>query len=224
MSDSLFARHGREFSPGEVLFREGDEGGEMYVIQSGRVRISRASATGERTLSVLGEGDFFGEMAILNDRPRTATATALTAGRGLQIDARMFESMVLGNPEISMRLVKKLARRLEGANAFIDILLQQDPRLRVILGMARAADEFGVARNDALFVPTTPSELSQEVGLAERDVRAVMQRLARVGIIAPSTDDGWTVEDPARLHELLSFVEKQHSVGGRSARSAREGV
>lgn len=203
-----------------MLFREGDPGDTMYVIQSGRVRISRSSATGERTLSVLGEGDFFGEMAILNDRPRTATATALTAGRALQIDARMFESMVLGNPEISMRLVKKLARRLEGANAFIDILLQPDPRRRVVLGMARAADEFGVPGASGVDVPTAAAELSQEVGLPERDVQAVIDRLVRVRIITPRENGRWTVEDPARLHELLGWLARHG--GGRASVAPRE--
>ncbi|CAG0961310.1 partial Cyclic AMP receptor protein, partial [Anaerolineae bacterium] len=73
-SDQLFARFGKTCGAGEVLFREGDAGDRMYVIQSGAVRISKTVKGEEKTLAILGPGEFFGEMAILNAKPRTATA------------------------------------------------------------------------------------------------------------------------------------------------------
>ncbi len=106
----------------------------MYVLQSGRVRITKDQPQGARTLAILGPGEFFGEMAILNDKPRTATADALDEVRALVLDNKMFEAMVVGNTEIAVRLIKKLSRRLDSANALIEILLEQDPRVRVILG------------------------------------------------------------------------------------------
>jgi CRP-like cAMP-binding protein len=72
--DTLFRRFGREFKPGDILFREGDTGSEMYVIQSGKVRISRDIQGEDRALALLGPGEFLGEMAILNQKPRGATA------------------------------------------------------------------------------------------------------------------------------------------------------
>ena len=65
----------RTFSKGSEIFKEGDTGKEMYVVQSGKVRISKVVRDVEKTLVDLGAGEFFGEMAILNDRPRSATAT-----------------------------------------------------------------------------------------------------------------------------------------------------
>src|SRR5690349_8644723 len=109
----LFARFGRTFDPGAVLFREDEPGDTMFVIQQGQVRITKTGREGPKTLAVLGPGEFFGEMAILNSKPRTATAEALTPLRVLEIDAKMFSQMIVSNTEIAVRLITKLARRLD---------------------------------------------------------------------------------------------------------------
>src|SRR4051812_3912309 len=107
MSDSLFPRFGREYAAGDVLFREGEPGELMFVIQTGAVRISKQVGGDEKVLAVLGPGEFLGEMAILNGKPRTATATVIEDARCLLIEAKTLESMVARNTEIAVRLIKK---------------------------------------------------------------------------------------------------------------------
>ena len=75
----LFSRFGKKIPANTALFQEGDRGEEMYIIQSGKVKISKRIRGVEKTLATLEKGEFFGEMAILNDKPRSATAE--TAGR-----------------------------------------------------------------------------------------------------------------------------------------------
>jgi CRP-like cAMP-binding protein len=212
-SDPLFARFGREFPAGTVLFREGEAGQHMFVIQSGRVRITKDLAAGSRTLAILGPGEFFGEMAILNEKARTATAEVTEDARLLVLDGRTFEAMVVGNTEIAIRLIKKLARRLDSANALIEILLQQDPRVRVILGISRVAEEFGVKTTDGVLVPTTSSELASQIGLEEAKVDEVMSRLIRLRIVEPAEGGGWLVREPTRLQEFLEFLEMRERIG-----------
>ena len=74
MKDSDYL--GRTYEDGEVIFREGDKGEGMYVIQAGKVKITKQTTSGEVTLSVLEDGDIFGEMALFDKLPRSATATA----------------------------------------------------------------------------------------------------------------------------------------------------
>src|ERR1700733_4933201 len=143
MEGPLFARFGREYRAGEVLFREGESGEEMFVIQSGTVQITKHASGEERPLATLGRGEFLGEMAILNGKPRTATAIVLEDARVLVIDAKTLETMISKNPEIALRLIKKLARRLDSADEMIQILLNPDPRARVMLGLKRHAETFG---------------------------------------------------------------------------------
>lgn len=215
-TDPLYARFGRDFPEGHVLFREGEAGAVMYVVQRGRVRIARQLPSGERTLAVLGPGEFFGEMAILNHKPRTATATALEPVQALEIGARTLEAMVMSNPELAVRLITKLARRLDSANAVVEILSHRDPRVRVVLGLARAADATGEATAAGLRVPMGADEFAASVGLDRTTVEEVLLRLARVRVVRPADGGGWIVPDVQRLYEFAELLEPRRAAGAMS--------
>ena len=211
--DQLFARFGKEFPAGTVLFREGEQGDTMYVVQSGKVRITKDGADGHKTLAVLGAGEFLGEMAILNNKPRTATATVDTDARMLVLDARTFEQMVVSNTEIAVRLIKKMSRRLDSALALVEILMHRDPKARVILGLSREAEVLGVEREDgSVFVPISLQGLADNVGLHANEVTEVLKRLSRLGMVE-SRDDGYVITDVMRLHEFLDFLAMQEKFG-----------
>ncbi len=203
--DPLFARFGREFPEGHVLFREGDAGSVMYVIHEGRVRISRTLGNVERTLAVLGPGDFFGEMAILNQKPRAANATALEPLQAIEIDARTLEAMVLGKTEIAVRLITRLARRLDSANELVEMLLHRDPRVRVVIALARLAEEFGADDGSAL--PLATSEIARAAGLSDDDTAPVLRRLARVRLLSTLDDGTWVVPPATTLRALLAHID-----------------
>ena len=211
--DQLFARFGRTCEPGEVLFREGEQGQHMLVLQSGTVRITKTGKGGEKTLAVLGPGEFFGEMSILNAKPRNATAVVESRAKVLVIDARTFEQMVVGNAEIAVRLIKKLARRLDSANELIDVLMHRDPKARVILGLSRQADMIGRPREDgAIVVPISEADLAEEVGLGVTEVHEVLSRLIRLGIVSEDKS-GIIVSEMSRLNEFFEFLEMQEKYG-----------
>lgn len=101
-----------EVREGEYVFREGDLGTEMYIINEGKVEILNQVGEEEQLLAVLEKGDFFGEMSVLEDMPRAASARALTEVRLLQINGTTFDQMLQSNPEIAVRMMRKLSRRL----------------------------------------------------------------------------------------------------------------
>jgi len=109
-----------ERSAGEWVFEEGSLGTEMYIIQEGQVEILKKVGEGEedlRQLSVLERGDFFGEMALLEDLPRAAGVRALTEVKLLEINGSTFNKMLRDNPEIAVRMMRKLSRRLRETDA-----------------------------------------------------------------------------------------------------------
>jgi CRP-like cAMP-binding protein len=212
-SDQLFARFGRTCEPGEVLFREDEPGELMYVLQSGAVRITKSVKGEEKTLAILGPGEFFGEMAILNSKPRTATAVVEERAKVLVLGARTFEQMVVSNAEIAVRLIQKLARRLDSANELIEVLMHRDPKARVILGLSREAQLIGQRREDgSVRVPMTPAELAEQVGLAEAETREVLKRLARLKIVEVG-ERSVVVTDVDRLEEFFEFLEMREKFG-----------
>ncbi len=211
MPDSLFIRFGRDFKAGDVLFREGETGEEMYVIQSGLVQVLKRVGTDERALATLGRGEFLGEMAILNGKPRTATAVVLEDARCLVIDGRTLESMITKNPEIALRLIKKLARRLDNADEMIQILMNPDPKARVMLGLKRYAETVGepipADKGGGIRVNTSAVDLAREVGTDEDHVIDVLNRLTRLHIAWEDELGSIVIADVGRLLEFMEFLE-----------------
>ena len=110
----------RPLETGEVLFEEGDPGAEMFVISSGSIRITKhLDDEPDRVLADLGSGEFFGEMAILNQEPRNATATATEDSLVMVYDRSTFEDLLYSNPSIAVRMVYKMAERLRRADAMV---------------------------------------------------------------------------------------------------------
>ncbi len=214
MSDTLFTRFGRDFRAGDVLFREGEHGEEMYVIQSGLVQILKKVGDEERPLATLGRGEFLGEMAILNGKPRTATAVVLEDAQCLVIDAATLEQMIAKSTEIALRLVKKLARRLDSADEMIQILLHPDPKARVLMGLKRHAESFGEETGLGVRVLVSATDLSREVGVDEAQVHDVLSRLRRLRIAAEDEMGAIVVMDLPRLLEFMEFLEMPHRFEG----------
>jgi CRP/FNR family cyclic AMP-dependent transcriptional regulator len=197
------ARFTRTFQAGEVVFREGDLGRTMFVVRAGQVRITRQVRGGERTFALLGTGEFFGEMAVLSGRPRTATATAVGALTLLELDEKRFEAMINTQAEIAARILKKLARRLDEADSLIAILTKRDPKTRVILGLVREAEERGVPG------PNGESRIVQrDFGELADELDEVVARMIRVGVVK-NVQGGIEVASVARLTEFLGFLEQR---------------
>jgi CRP/FNR family cyclic AMP-dependent transcriptional regulator len=216
MTDSLFARFGREYRAGDVLFMEGETGEEMFVIQSGSVQVSKRIGDEERPLATLGRGELLGEMAILNRKPRTASAVVLEDTTCLVIDGKTLETMIQKNPEIAMRLVKTLAKRLDAADALVQILLNPDPRARVLLGLKRHAEAFGEQTASGIKVNVSPDDLAHEVGIDVADVHDVLARLRRLRIASggiDGSDRSIVIADVGRLLEFLEFLDMPRRFG-----------
>jgi CRP-like cAMP-binding protein len=111
------------YAPGDVIFREGDLGTEMYIIQEGEVHIIKHINGESHLLSKLEKGDFFGEMAILENVPRTADAVAITDVRTVIINGARFDEMLRKNPEVAVRIIRKYSKRLREANALLERLV-----------------------------------------------------------------------------------------------------
>ena len=98
----------RCFEDGEIIFDEGDEGIDLYVIQSGRVQITRSGTTGPRLVAQMGPGEFFGEMSVVLGEARTARAVAIGPTELLELDGETLEAMCMERPEIAIRVMQIL--------------------------------------------------------------------------------------------------------------------
>lgn len=132
LAGSSFKDVGKSFPKGTVLFKEGDIGKEMYLINSGEVRLSRQTPEGTVYLAKLGFGEFFGETSVITNKPRTITAETVSDCKLNVISKDVLETLVTGNPLVALSILKKLMFRLENAYDLIEDLyvklIKQDKR------------------------------------------------------------------------------------------------
>ncbi len=203
---SPFARFLTRFAAGHVLFREGEQGEEMYIIQSGRVAIKKKVRDGDTTLAVLEKGDFFGEMSVLERLPRSATAEVLEDADIIVIGGDVFGDMIKANPEIAVRMLRKYSIRLRETNRQIEQMVHgggaraeaprevQPPTPRTAGTVKADALAFFVANASGAVFPILKSDaligrydsvtgMHPDIDLTDEDqTRNVSRRHARVAV------------------------------------------
>jgi CRP/FNR family cyclic AMP-dependent transcriptional regulator len=110
--EQLFWKFGKDFPKGTVLFREGDLGREMFIIQKGKVQVRKKVGTAETVLAELSNGEFFGEMALLMGMDRSATVEVIEDSKLLVVNPDTFESLLKSNLDIALKMLRKMASRL----------------------------------------------------------------------------------------------------------------
>jgi CRP-like cAMP-binding protein len=211
----MYERFGRSYPTGTVLFREGEPGHEMYVLQSGRIQLTRTIKHEEKIVAVLMPGEFFGEMSIVNNRPRSATATVIEDAKMLVIDSRTFEAMIRGNAEIAVRLIKKLTNRLEQANQQIEILLLRDSSHRIVHALRRLAETVGHPEAAGIRIDISEAELADRVGMTDAEVAEVIAQLAEARLVTPvaNAERGFVVAEVGKLVDFIEFLEMKEKYG-----------
>ncbi|HSE52258.1 MAG TPA: Crp/Fnr family transcriptional regulator [Gemmatimonadales bacterium] len=183
---------------GSMILTQGDEGEALYLIRSGQVKVSVVAEDGrEVILSVLGAGSFFGEMALLDDEPRSAHVFAMEESLLLSLRREDFRAQLAHSPELGIALLRELSRRLRRADDTITGLMLLDVNGRVahlLLEMAREEGEGGTAITHRL----THAAIGQMVGASRETVSRTMRNLVLRNVIAV-TRKGITLLDPAAL-------------------------
>ena len=128
---AAFGRFARTFQAGEMIFSEFEPGDTFYLIQSGRVELVKIIGDIEKTLDILQPSEMFGEMALLENSPRSATAIALDTVKVLEFNRQNFEILMLGNPKIALTLLKMFTKRIYDSKRRFMILTLEDPQAKI---------------------------------------------------------------------------------------------
>ncbi len=108
---------GKTYKDDYVIVQEGTESREMYVVQSGQVKVVKGDGSSEAVLAILKDGDMFGEMSLLDAKPRSATVKALGEARVLAIDHEMFLKRVRVDPTLALRVLRQMGHRIRDLNS-----------------------------------------------------------------------------------------------------------
>jgi CRP-like cAMP-binding protein len=176
----------RRYPKDGVVFFENEEGDWLFMVAQGRIKVTILGDDGrEIILSVLGPGDFFGEMALVDNEPRSATAIAAEDTELLCLSRADFEGAVGANPLMMMGLIRVLTSRLRHANHQISTLALLDVYGRVARVIVEMAREDGRRLKDGriAFHRPTHQEIANRIGTTRETVTRTLKDIQRQGLI-----------------------------------------
>jgi CRP/FNR family transcriptional regulator, cyclic AMP receptor protein len=187
------------FEPGDQIFKEGEKGDLMYVLLEGAVELKMRLERGETVLKTVDTpNDFFGEMALLDDRPRSASAEAVKKTKVLAVDGPTFESMILANGKFALKIIKVLAARIRRSNDQVSELIETMPKERIARGMTDFAVRHGEPIHEGgikVNVEAMKSWINTHLGAAQDEIEAAIYRLLKDETIAWAPTSAKTKEN-----------------------------
>jgi CRP-like cAMP-binding protein len=195
----------RSFPAGTRVFHEGDSSDACYIVSEGNFRVTREHSDGRAiTLATLGPGEIFGELAMLDGDKRSASAESITDGTLLALPANDVRSLLARNPEIALKLVAGLVRRLRAANARLSRQSFQTVPSRVagiLLQLSRDGQgEDG--EETEITIRMNQTDLAQLAGTSRESVSRFLAELERAGVVR-SGRGRVTVLQPGKLRNYI---------------------
>jgi CRP/FNR family cyclic AMP-dependent transcriptional regulator len=195
----------RRFQAGQVVFREGDSSDTCYVVSSGHARATRSHTDGRSiTLATFGPGDFFGELAMFDDERRSATVEAIDDVEACAILGGDMRRLLREHPDIAVKLVTTLGRRLRAANERLARQSFQTVQSRVAQVVARLVSDAQHEGAPGHEVPlkVTQSEIAELAGCSRESASRFLAVLERAGVIEQGRGR-IVVHDPAALERYV---------------------
>lgn len=170
--------HLRQLRAGQVLFVKGDPGDALYGLRRGQIRIETGNASGQRlTIEMFGPGDAFGEIALLDGRPRTADAVAAENSELFVLPRNEFLHYLERDPRLAVRIIELLCGRLRQTNENMEATFFLPLRARLARRLGALAEDFGTELH------ITQEELGTLLGVARESVNRQLQEWRRGGIV-----------------------------------------
>jgi CRP/FNR family cyclic AMP-dependent transcriptional regulator len=172
----VFNRFRKTFQKGDVIFCEYEPGDTFYLIQSGRVQIVKIFGEIEKTVAILQPGEVFGEMAILEEAPRSATAIALDQVTALEFPRENFDVLLQGNPQIALTLLKVFTNRIHDQKRKFMILTLDDVEAKVadVFLMLAENQPINTQEVEKIEFKTTVDDLANWAGISHEKCREVV--------------------------------------------------
>jgi CRP/FNR family cyclic AMP-dependent transcriptional regulator len=193
----------RSFPAGTRVFHEGDHSDACYIVRDGSFRVTREHPDGRAiTLATLGPGDIFGELAMLDGEVRSASVEALNDGELLALPAGEVRALLARHPEITVKLVGALVRRLRAANERISRQSFQTVPSRVAGVLTQLVAEESPGDGSEVTIRMNQADLAQLAGTSRESVSRFLADLERAGIVRPGRGRV-TVLAPAKLRNYI---------------------
>lgn len=197
----------RKFGSGQIIFHHGDPGGLLYIVTKGKVKITHSTLDGnEALLAILGQGDFFGELALLDDSPRSATAEAIGDTEALTLHREDFIRFIKGNPDFSLHVLHTLAQHIRRLNNQISDIFFLDLPARLARVLIQLGEQHGRVTTEGILVDIslTQTDLAEMTGATRVSINKALGRFRRSGWVAVKGRK-FTITDRQALAEIIQL-------------------
>lgn len=174
------------FRAGQTIFGYGDPGTDLLVVQTGQVEISTVSISGRKVvLAHLGPGDLVGEVALLDQSPRSASASAVSDVTGHSLGFDDFRAFLLDHPDVHFALTVDLCAKLRSVNAVLEDQMQKDGATRLARAIQRLTEKFGTPDKKGSVIPMSlsQSDIGDLSGLTRANVNRYLRAWSDDGIV-----------------------------------------
>ena len=207
MSINMFEKFGKTFNPNQIIFSEHEPGNDFYLLQAGKVKITKIVGETEKTLDVLKPGDIFGEMAIIEEAPRSATAIAIGDVKTLHFNKGNFESLLRSQPALALRLLKIFASRIYDAKRKLMILSLEENDAKVADALLMLAEKKGFTKEtyEPIEIETTIVDVAHWCGLQVEQCQAILTQFVNMNRITI----GQNTITIKNINEISRYVQQK---------------
>ncbi|MCS7052270.1 MAG: Crp/Fnr family transcriptional regulator [Ignavibacterium sp.] len=175
----------KSYKKGDTILSESESGTSMFFIVEGKVKVIRSDEDKEIIISLLGPGEFFGEMSILDGMGRSATVTAVEDSKLFILQRHEFLDLLYSYPEVSVSLLRELSIRLRNATNKIKALSLKDAEGKVATVLLQIADDIGRIKQGVVEIDNLPyqQELANMAGTSRETISRTLHSFAKKGLI-----------------------------------------
>ena len=195
----------RRFNAGQIIFHHGDPGGLLYIISRGKVKITHSTPDGqEAMLAIFGAGDFFGELALLDDSPRSATVEALEPTETMTLHRDEFIRYINNNPDFSLHVLQTLAQHIRRLNNQLSDIFFLDLPARLARQLLHLAEQHGRNTDEGIRIELslTQTDLAEMTGATRVSINKALGRFRRSNWVKVSGRK-FTIIDRDALRNLI---------------------
>jgi CRP/FNR family transcriptional regulator, cyclic AMP receptor protein len=200
-----------EYPAGRAVLMEDAWGNAVYFVAEGWVKVRRNATTGEElaALAILGKGDFFGEMAVLDESPRSTDVIALTPVKLLSVAAQRFVQILFKDPQLHHRMLQLMVRRLRQTNYRFQ-LRDQPPAVKLVHTLVTLAEAYGQETEQGIdIVNLTAKDLADVSDITIEEAGKILEKLTEKALIQPNPDRHiMHILQPKQMKQILAKASK----------------
>ena len=209
----ILKKYGVEIAPKTNVVKEGDNSRELYIVHKGKLEVVKNINGQDQILSYVKEGEFFGELSLLNKEPRSATVRSVDQSVVLKVSPESFEVLISKIPNLALKIIHALAGRLQKTNEQVVSLQEQDEAMKLFKTIVSKVKTVGHKTVKGIRVPGTIEAFGEEIKTPPEAIEEVKKDLEKATNVVNFLDEeAFEIPKIALFNEFIEFIDLRKKV------------